>query len=404
MIVKKLKELYCVDTISQDKGWKKVHDAVTELGDEVLIDFSGIHVVDPWQCAEFKQLLKDDKVFMRFTNCEAIVNRIKMMCIIEGLNENRIENVYIELPKEKTAEEKKVENYGNELITMFEISDDNVATFDVSKKYSQMYSTNTLNYLDYAIREIHQVQCVDKFIIKMGRTPVLENVLEMLAKLIIEYKSMGIDVKADIEDEEAYKSMGLFIHLATNDKYDSNERYRAIKNTLKANTPGILIKYRKSKALDSFGRHGKGEVVSSRIAVFRGIKNGNNGPIFMVETFNNDTFYTPQHWMVEHDNEVPSKLQSENVEITMEEIGLCDLFLGTQYHFLMPIQQNESENQVVIKDIDDDGRNIKQTCSIPERMQIVFDSWNIKYDKESLEESIEKTKEYLKNKKVGQAS
>ena len=57
MIVKKIKELYNVDTISQDKGWKKIQEALPE-GEEIMIDFSGTNVVDPWDCPEFKKLLK----------------------------------------------------------------------------------------------------------------------------------------------------------------------------------------------------------------------------------------------------------------------------------------------------------------------------------------------------------
>ena len=199
--------------------------------------------------------------------------------------------------------------------------------------------------------------------------------------------------------------MGLFIHIATTNKYTVEERRNAIMRNLKLNMPGMLIKYKKSKALDEFGREGKGEVVSSRIAIFRGLKQTSHGQtVAKIEVFNNNYFYTIEHWMVEHDYEEPTSLHNETLEIPLDELGICDLFLGSKYHFLLPIQQSESETQVVIKEVDDDGRNVKVRCTIPERMQIVFDSWNIKYDKQSLEESIEATKKFLENAKNGQVN
>ena len=79
----------------------------------------------------------------------------------------------------------------------------------------------------------------------------------------------------------------------------------------------------------------------------------------------------------------------------MEELGVGDLFLGSQFHFLRAVQQDISENRVVIVDTDENGRNIKETCSIPRRMQIVFDDWNIKYNKDALEKDIAETKKKL---------
>ena len=405
MVTKKLKELYCVDTISQDKGWGKVHDALGDLQDDIEIDFANINVVDPWQCPEFKKLLRNKHVHMVFVNSESMVNRIKMMCIIDGLDENRIRNKVVEIPREKTPEEKKIEHYGNELIPIFDVTPDGVAILELEKKYSQIQSTNTLNYVDYAIREIHNTQGLDKFILKIGKLVILPNVLQVIADMMVQYESEGFHLLVDCEDKETKNSMGLFINIATNNKYTVEERRSAIIRNLKLDMPGMLIKYKKSKALDEFGREGKGEVVSSRIAIFRKLKQSNSGQTMaVVEVFNNNYFYTIEHWMVEHDYEEPTSLHSETLEIPLDELGICDLFLGSKYHFLLPIQQKESETQVVIKEVDEDGKNVKVRCTIPERMKIVFDSWDVKYNKESLAKSIADTLDYLEKAKLGQAN
>ena len=69
MVVKGLREIYSVDTISQDKGWKKIRESVN-VDDEITIDFTGINVIEPWACAEFKKMLTDTNVNLRFTNEE----------------------------------------------------------------------------------------------------------------------------------------------------------------------------------------------------------------------------------------------------------------------------------------------------------------------------------------------
>ena len=108
MLERKIKEIYNVDTISQDKGWKKIVAALENVEEDTLIDFGGVNVVDPWQCPEFKNLLKLPHIHIKFTNNLAVVKKIKMMCIIEGLNPDKVINEEIEKPKVETMEEKKI--------------------------------------------------------------------------------------------------------------------------------------------------------------------------------------------------------------------------------------------------------------------------------------------------------
>lgn len=394
MITKKLKELYNVDTISQDKGWKKVGIAIDEIqkgtDDDIMIDFSSTNVVDPWQSIEFNKLLKNNKLHMRFVNNEQIVNKIKMMCIIYGISTDRIENIVVEIPKEKTVEEKKIEQFGKSLMQYFKDDGHNEFVFNVSDRYDQLQSTNTVNYIDFAIRELNKTNGATNFIIVLNRITVLSNVIRAFAKLIVDYKEIGVTLKIDTDNNDLAKELGLFIHLATNDRYTNSERVKSF-NKLKPNTPGILIRYKKSKATDDFGRQGKGEIVSSRIAIFKCINNNGNGDIAVINTFNNNYFYTKQHWMIEHDNEEPTSLHEEEISIPMEEIGLYDEFLGSRYHFIMPVQRSIDESKVVIVDIDENGKNLKRLCTIPERMKIVFDDWGIEYDKDAIEKAINDT-------------
>ena len=396
MIIKKIKELYNVDTISQDKGWKRVHEALPE-GEEVMIDFYGTNVVDPWDCPEFKKLLKNPLVHMKFTNCDELVRRIKIMCVVEGMDEEHITNEVVEVPKGKTAEEKKIERIGTELVSSF-VVEGTKATFVVGNRYSQMHSTNTLNYIKFAIDLLVETKGIKTVVLDFRGITILRHVTEFVSDIIIEYKTKDIDLLVETEDAETINDLKLFIHQATNKTYDPKTKAMVIKNNVPKNTAGILIKYKKSRALDEFGRHGNGEIVSSRVALLKEIVIENGANIAVIESFNNNYFYTPQHWLVEHDNEPLKKLKSDIVKIPMKELGYGDLFLGSQYHFLPPVQQDISENRVVITDIDEDGKNIKQTCTIPERIKLVFDSWSIEYNKEELEKAILATKELLESK------
>ena len=71
MQIKHLKEFYNVDTISQDKGWKRVHEAIGELTEDLCIDFTDINIIEPWQCTEFKHLIKEPHLYMKFVNTSA---------------------------------------------------------------------------------------------------------------------------------------------------------------------------------------------------------------------------------------------------------------------------------------------------------------------------------------------
>lgn len=393
MVVKRIKELYNVDTISQDKGWKKVNDALPE-NETIMIDFTGTNIVDPWDCSEFKKLLKNPLVHMKFTNCDEMVRRLKIMCVVEGLDESRIINEVIEIPREKTAEEKKVERIGESLIPLFEI-DGNKAKFKVSTKYSQIHSTNTINYIEYAIERLVNDYEIKEIILDINGVSILKNVVESMADLVVGYRKSDIDICVDISDEESINNMKLFIHQATTKAYNAEEREKALNKHLKKNTAGILIKYKKSKALDEFGRHGNGEVVSSRIALFKKIEVVDGRTVAVIESYNNNYFYTKQHWMVEHDNEMLSKLTYETLNIDMNELGYGDLFLGSTYHFMAPVQQNINENRVVIKELNENGSNVKVTCTIPERIKLVFDDWGIDYDEGELDKAIVATRETL---------
>lgn len=404
MVRKAFKELYAVDRISQNKGWIKLREALDALDtkDDILIDFTGINVSDPWDCPDFINILKNPKLHMLFKNKDELVTRIKMTCILNGAYPDNIENIEIEKPKEKTAEEKKIEQYGEGLRQIFGADEryPGALVIDLGKKYTQLHNTATINYLKYAIDKLHEETGQTHYIAIVGKTNILDNVLELLANIIVKYKSQGIVLEVDLDNPDAETKIGLYLHKATAKVYSIDEKIKFVKEHLvKGGMPGILIRYKKSRSLDNFGRYGKGEVISSRIAIIRGMeyRSKDHTPVIVVESYNNDYFFTGQHWLIEHDNEQLQSVRVDKLEISLDELGFLDSFLGSTYHFMEPIPLDDTDNCKVIVAIDEDGKNVIRSCTLPERMKYVFDDWGIEYNDKYLDGCIEKTAE-LQNK------
>ena len=429
----KLKELFNVDTLSQDKGWKKVRDMIGDIDKPTMIDLSGINIIEPWQCGEFRQLLQNENLHFEFINNTPVVNKVKMACVLEGLDESRIVNIEIAVPKPKTPEELKLEKIGKSLIPLFEITEgdepfDFTATFKIADKYTQIQSSNTILYIDYAIRDIVAVQGIKKFILDFGSLVTLNNVLNILADMIVKYKKEGVTIDVLTDNAEMEKNLKLFIHINTNDNYTIEQRYEIIHDEMedKLNMPGILIRYKKSRAIDDFGRHGHGEVVSSRVCIAQNIlidvdpanDNFKNSryyevavdrgdgimtlqkrkmPVLKVVSFDGNLFYPKLHWELSNEGEQLANIGAKVEYIPMDEIGFGDHFLGSQYHFILPIQRYKKESKNIIIDTDENGRNIKRLCTIPERMKLVFNDWGVPYHKETLDYAIEQSLKNIEN-------
>ena len=392
----KLKELCNVDTLSQDMVWKMVLDNVRKLniGEERLsIDFTGVRVLEPWMCPSFKELLRIDNIQLVFTNSEELVNKLRVLCVVDGINPDNIVNRTIEIKKPLTEKEKSIERLGSQIIPSFKVTDD-TATLNVSEAFDQISTGSTISYIGYAIQDLHKVQNLNKFILIFGKMRVLDDVVEKIAELMVNMDKQGIDVQVELNNIDVQNNLNLYLDKLTSKELTSEEK-KAILRSFPINTPGLLIRYKKSKALDDFGRQGHGEVVSSRICIFRGIVEDKTGTRVKIESYNGNDFFTHQHWAADHDGELNSSLNVDKLEISLPDFGFCDSFLGHRYHFLLPIQRDINENRNVIYDVTDDGNAVSKMCTIPERMKLVFDDWGVKYNKEQLDKFIQQTNEEL---------
>ena len=91
MLKKKLKEIYSVDTISQNKSWEIVEEQLQQFaGQELELDMTGVNVIDPWNCDAFKNIIKNNNLYLKFTNAEDTANKIKMIYVLQGLDYNHV--------------------------------------------------------------------------------------------------------------------------------------------------------------------------------------------------------------------------------------------------------------------------------------------------------------------------
>ena len=111
-------------------------------------------------------------------------------------------------------------------------------------------------------------------------------------------------------------------------------------------------------------------------------------------SYNGNTFYTKEHWALEHDNHVLSGLEVTHEVVLLSHFGLYNNFIGSKHHFIEPVQLN-SEDSMTMYGVNENGGVSRTVMTIPERIQAVFDDFDVEYDKEALEACIIKTKQHL---------
>ena len=412
MVIKSLKELVNVDNISQEKTWWDLLNAIKgfDTDDPINIDMSGINITDPWEIEAFHELMNNENIYLTFTNKKELVNRIKMWCTINGYYPENVINIEVEYNKPKTAKELKLEREGNNVKAHFHLIDGNreaiqniadtnilksIYELNVADLYTQIYSGGTIENIRWAIDQLVKESGIKHYRLVINDIPMQDNVIDSLAKLILEYQDNGIMLEVASSNTETTDKFTLYIFNNSNKEYTEDEKATIIQENFKPGMPGLLIRYKKTRATDDFGRYGDGKPASCRIAVYKGLVDDETGRYVIIDSYNDDTFYTKQHWKVDNDNEDLDKLSVDEHKITLDEIGMTDFFFGSTYHFIKPIQRSIDESRNVIVDLNENGGNITERCTIPERMKHVFDDWGIEYDAELLKEYIDETNNSL---------
>ena len=393
------RDILRVDTISKgnDKPWDKLIASMeTECpkGTPVEFDFRGIEVIQPCNSNSFLKLLSNPDFYMTMYNNENTVNSIKLMCTLNGYNKDRIKNVNDIIPKAMTSEEKTIERMAVQLMPYFETSDTGTqGILNVHKRFDQIGQPNTVKYIEAAIKKYSEETGVKDIKVYTRMMNIQPSVIETISDMVESMHKSGIEVTFLSDDRETQDKIDMRLDLGKAN-YSSSERLNIMKSRLSENKVGILIKYKDGGGKDEFGRHGKGEKGSVRIALFKGFSSKNGTPAALFRSFNSNTFFTKSHWYLEHDCEELKSLSYDDILIPVEELGLYNDFLGSKYHFSSPVQYTKG-GEMIMYSTTETGSVVGTAMTIPERAKAVFDDFGIKYDRENLDLCIEETRKIL---------
>lgn len=389
-----VREVYKVDTISKDNenAWNVLTGIMDEEDGKVLFDFKGITLVEPWTNMAFRKFISNDRVYMRLYSSRKIAETIELACELGGMKKGRFVNIDVEVPVKITAEEKKILNIANKFQEHI-IKDGGKAVFNIYEEMDQIGVVETVNYIKKAIELfLDNNQDVREFQLNTGKisiqTSIIESILEMFNDINDTYGDVNLEITST--DDDVNNKVKLYKNVMMNRTITKEEKYRIIKKELKYKMVGMLTRFKTSKSVDEFGRYGEGIPICCRVAIFEGIVDD----LVVFRTFHGNSFYTLTHWMLQNDGEKLRELHDSIVEIPIDELGITNKFIGSNYHFNMPIQRDKKDYDIIY-DIDENGKVLYNKVTIPERIQRVLDSWREEYNKEELMKAIEYTKEIL---------
>ena len=401
-----VKDICQVDTISvkNDKAWgllgEEANTAIAEGYDNVLFDFNGIMLVKPWLNTVFSKFINDSRIELKLYNSDDVCQSLYawgLLGQVEGLDK-RIKNennfVYTGLSTEEKMNMKKA----SELLKYMEQDESGNWVLPCNKKYGQLCSDSTIKLIEKVLIDFYEQNHVSDLILDIDGLALNKNIFKSLAEMYNNVEKKGIQLEIRTQDKEIKNKIELAICLYKKGTVTTADKLEIVNKYLVKGTVGIFQKFLENKKRDEFGRFGEGKALYCRIATFEGIsQTSRNNAVLRFRTYNNDTFFTKQHWALEN-NFALEKLEYEDVEVPVEQVGLFDRFIGSVGHFMAPVQY-KVEDSMIMYDVNNEGYIVQKTMTIPERAKEVFEDWDIEYDKEALNAAIERTSQILEEKK-----
>lgn len=389
---------------SNSAAWGKISNAVDEAiklanGARVVVDFKDVMLLEPWTNQEFKQFMANNKADIIVYN-DDVANYVRTMCIAGGMGTDRV--TLVELPKveTETKEEKNIKRMANEWQEIIELDPDkpHIAVLHLHKRLHALTNDKTIPYIREAIKLYHTNNPhIKSFVIQTNNLMIESFSVKSLGQMChaLRNRSDGqkLYVKLQNNNKDIENNYRISAALGNQMEFESDKRrILEIKKRLKEGRVGLLMAYTKTRATDVMGRSGSGEIKSCQPAIYNGLVNTSDGYKMRFTLYSFDRFYTPEHWAIMNDGEI-NKLAYRTVEIPVSKCGLHGVYLGREYHFSEPIQYHngESNGTTTCYSIGDNQRTSKTHLTVPSYIKEVFDSYGVKYDKDYLNECIERT-------------
>lgn len=375
-------------SVNNDEIWKELGNIAKGLEEDVLFDFRGIELTEPWKNLEFPRFLGLNNVYMKIYYADETKKDIDLICKLNKYPTNKVinvENVKTEELPVDDIEWDKVERMQKviEDDTVKRLSDTE-ALINYGSRFDYAEKTETILGLGEAIKKL-RADGVTKITLNFKDVGVqTEKISELYEVLKDGLLANEIEI-VDLDDKVA-DTIGILLSVDKGDlKVDMSrkEKIKILLEELKPGTVGILAKYAGGKTKDKVSKLGTGTAVWSKVAIFKGIQGDN----VIFDAFVGKYFHSKEYKLSE--GMVDQGLRSQTITVDVSLLGFWDKFMGGEYFFNYPVQFNREETIEEIVQIEENGDRQTRELILPEFIKLVLDQYGYPYNKESLEEAIE---------------
>lgn len=400
MRVIKVQDVYNVTQISShnNEPWVRLLKLVEQIDDEVMLDFEGIRLIEPWHNVLFRKLLGTKKVYLKLYMSEKEAKTIELMCRLskEDLPTGRVINVEDEIPADAIPQVRdKSVDILKERISKGVKRVRGKVIIDLTVAVDQLGSVKTVQALQELVQELAKKERVKVFEVHVGDMFIQENIIEYLAKVIGEFLEKGIEFFVISDDDETMGKLGLYQQFAHTKNLTPEEKIKIIKSTITPYTVGMLSRFKETRKLDAFGRCGEGKPVECKVALYLGIDD-NLRVYFYV--FDVRTFNTRMQYALDHDGAELPGLTGKQVAIPINDLGFYTEFLGRLYSFNRPIQYS-LDDYITVYELKEEGGFTSKKVTLPEYIRMVLNDHGVRYNEADLLQAIVMTKRYLEELK-----
>lgn len=400
MKVIKVKDIFNITQITSsnmsDYIWIKLQELANECDEDIEFDFEDIELERPWNNTEFRNLMKNERVHLRVYLAEIVQKTIEMMCAFANWKVGRVTNdePISDIILQKTKVSNDIKSIYDMIKPGFKIdTDNNKVEILINDYIDQIGSRDSIEAIRLAIVDIYNEYHIPNFTVNTELMFIQINILDDIAKLIMELEELGIHIKFISDDDSIQEYVVTAINISSTRNLDTKGKLRLIREIIPKNTVGMLETYKDTRKKDNFGRMGNGQVIICRPAIYRGILRGDDKIYLVFDEYSGKDFVPKMDYMISNEGASHPGLKYKRRKISLENIGIEKKFTGAKYHFDLPIQEN-IDDCVITYEIEDDDIVEKKTL-FPVFLKNVLDSFNIEYNKEKLNESIEETKKIL---------
>lgn len=396
----KLKSIINVTQISSNnmKIWPVITHMINKYNktEKVVIDTEGIDLEEPWKNIGFRTMLARGHIHIIVYSAEETANRIKQLFMISTGTNNTVENTgTIILEEEEVINDRS----NKRTVKLFEQSlyrINDLGVINIGNKFSSLSNSDIIDDLAFVVHSIIPPKgSANEIILDFENVDVvLEEALKNLYKQLKELRARGIKVTIrnlgmdGIEKLELMESIDKGMAVELND----DEKYSILQKELQINTVGMLTTYEYTRKLDMCGRRGNGIANESVVGVFKGYERNRSNEIYLKFDMYGESEFVSKVWKIYDmgmESDEADRLNKVGTRIRIDKIGFDEFYYAPDYHFNYLLQSDGKLYDYW--QLDDNGNSIKVRLTLPELVKATFDEYGVQYNRDNLNEFIQKT-------------